>query len=83
LLEQIWIGSDYFRLIFFATFSLILGLQITGTFGSVLGQQVKVGQHVNTGLQPPTRWEPLVAATMLHRLEPTKERVEPTILNSS
>jgi len=45
------------------------------TFDSVLGLQV------NTGLQPPTCWEPFVAGTMLRRPEPTKERVEPTILS--
>jgi len=33
-------------------------------------------------LQPPTRWEPFVASTMLRRPEPTKERVEPTILST-
>jgi len=53
-----------------------LRLQITVTFGSVLGLQV------NSGLQPPTRWEPFVAGTMLRRPEPTKERVEPTILST-
>jgi len=57
LLEQIWIGIDYFLLNFIAT------------FGSVLG------------LQPPTRWEPFVAGTMLRRPELTKETVEPTILS--
>jgi len=34
----------------------------------------------NTGLQPPTRWEPFVAGTMLRCPEPTEERVESTIL---
>jgi len=48
---------------------------ITLTFDSVLGLQV------NIGLQPPTGWEPFVAATMLRHPEPTKERVEPTILS--
>ena len=38
------------------------------------------GLQVNSGLQPPTRWEPFVANTMLNRPEPTKERVETTIL---
>jgi len=52
-----------------------LGLQIIVTFGSVLRLQV------NSGLQPPTRWEPFVAGTMLRRPEPTKEKVEPTILS--
>jgi len=66
LLKHIWIGIDYFLLNFFAIFRSILGLQITVTFGSVLGLQV------NSGLQPPTRWEPFVAATMLCRPEPTK-----------
>jgi len=79
LLKQIWIENADFLLNFFATFGSILGLQITVTFGSVLGLQVTVGLHV--GLQPPTRWEPFVAGTMLRRLEPTKERVEPTILS--
>ena len=37
------------------------------------------GLQVNSGLQPPTRWEPFVASTMLRCPEPTKERVEPKI----
>jgi len=73
--KQNWFGIDDFLLNFFATFVLVFGLQITVTFGSVLRLQV------NTGLQPPTRWEPFVAGTMLCRPEPTKERVEPTILS--
>jgi len=81
LLEQIWIGIDYFLLNFFATFASVFGLQITVPFGSVLGLQVTVGLHVNTGLHPPTRWEPCVAGTMLGQSEPTKDRVEPTILS--
>ena len=40
LLQQFWIGIDYFLLNFFATFGSVLGLQITVTFGSVLGLQV-------------------------------------------
>jgi len=32
-------------------------------------------------LQPPTRWEAFVATTLLHRPEPTKERVEATIID--
>ena len=32
-------------------------------------------------MQPPTRWEPFVAGTMLRRPEPTKETVEPMILS--
>jgi len=66
---------------FFATLGSVLGLQITVTFGSVLGLQVAVGLQVNSGLQPPTRWKPFVAGTMLCRPEPTNERVEPTIFN--
>ena len=31
--------------------------------------------------QPPPRWEPFVAATTLRYLEPTKQRVAPTILS--
>jgi len=81
LLKHIWIGIDYFVLNFLATFGSIFGLQITVTFGSVLGLQVTVGLQDNTGLQPPTRWEPFVAGTMLRRPEPTKETVEPTILS--
>jgi len=80
-LEHIWIGIDYFLLNFFASFGSILGLQITVTFGSVLGLHVTVGLQVNTGLQPPTLWEPFVAGTMLRRPEPIKERVESTILS--
>ena len=38
--------------------------------------------QVNCGLQPPTRWEPFVASTMLSRPEPTKERVQSTILST-
>jgi len=53
LLKQNWIGIDYFLLKFFAT------------FGSVLGLQITAGLQANTGLQPPTRWEPFVADTML------------------
>jgi len=69
LLEQIWIGIDYFLLNFITT------------FGSVLGLQVTAGPQVNSGLQPPTRWEPFVAGTVLRRTEPTKETVEPMILS--
>ena len=72
-----WIGIDYFLLNFFATFASVLRLQITVTFGSVLGLQV------NSGLQPSTRWEPFVASTMLRPPEPTNQRVEPTILSTS
>ena len=68
-LKQIWIGIDYFLLKFFAT------------FGSVLGLQVTVGLQVNSGMQPSTCWKPFVTGTMLRRPEPTKERVEPTILS--
>jgi len=50
-----------------------LVLQITATFGSVLGLQVTAGLQVNSGLKLPTRWEPVVAGTMLRRPEPTKE----------
>ena len=82
----IWMFADldrnwYFYLNFFATFGSVLGLQITVNFGSVLELQVTVGLQFNTGLQPPTRWEPLVAGTMLCRPQQTKERVEPTILS--
>ena len=73
--KQNWFGIDDFLLNFFATFVSVLGLQITATFGSVLGLQV------NSGLQPPTRWGPFVAGTMLCRPELNKERVEPTILS--
>jgi len=69
LLEQIWIGIDYFLLNFIAT------------FGSVLVLQVTAGPQVNSGLQPPALWEPFVAVTMLRRPEPTKETVEPMILS--
>jgi len=69
LLEQIWIGIDYFLLSFITT------------FGSVLGLQVTAGPQVKSGLQLPTRWEPFVAGTMLRRSEPTKDTVEPTILS--
>ena len=76
LLKQNWLGIDYFLLKFFATFVSVLRLQITVTLGSVLGLQV------NSGLQPPTYWEPFVASTMLRRPKPTKERVELTILST-
>jgi len=69
LLNKIWIGIHYFFLNFFATLDLVLGLPVT------------VRLQVNSGLQPPTRWEPFVAGTMLRRPEPTKETVEPTILS--
>jgi len=69
LFEQHWFGIDDFRLNFFATFVSVFGLQIT------------VGLQVNTGLQPSTRWEPFVAGTLLCLPEPTKERVEPTVLS--
>jgi len=59
--KQNWFGIDDFLLYFFAT------------FGSVLELQVTVGLQVNTGLQPPTRWEPYVAGTMLCCPEPIKE----------
>jgi len=71
LVEKIWIGIDYFLLNFIAT------------FGSVVGLQVTAGPQVNSGLQPPTRWEPFVAGTMLRRPEPTKETVEPMNLSIS
>jgi len=44
-------------------------LNIIAIFGSVLGLQVTAGPQVNSGLQPPTRWEPFVAGTMLRRPE--------------
>jgi len=69
LLEQIWIGIDYFFMNFIVT------------FGSVLGLQVTAGPQVNSGLQPPTRWEPFVAGTLLRHPEPTKETVEPMTLS--
>jgi len=75
-LKQGWIGIDYFLSNVFAIFASVLWLQITVSFGSVLGLQV------NSVLQPPTRWESFVASTMLRRPEPTKERVEPTILST-
>jgi len=81
LLEQISIGIYHFLLNFFTTLGSVFGLQITITFGSVLGLKVTVGLEVNTALQPQTRWQPLVAGTMLRRSEPTKERVEPTIFS--
>jgi len=56
-------------------FGSVLGLKIAVTFASVLGLQV------NTGLQPPTCWEPFVSGTMLRRPEPTKEWAQPTILS--
>ena len=68
LLERIWIGTDYFRLNFIATFGSILGLQVTAR------------PQAHSRLQPPTRWGPFVAGTMLRRPEPTKEAVEPMIL---
>ena len=40
LLKQNWIGIGYFLLNFFATLASVLRLQITVTFGSVLGLQV-------------------------------------------
>jgi len=76
LLKQNWIGIDYFLLNFFTTFGSVLWLQITVTFSSVLGLQV------NSGLQPLTCQEPCVASTMLRHPEPTKERLEPTILST-
>jgi len=82
LFKQHWFGIDDFLLNFFSTFVSVLWLQITVTFGSVLGLQGTVGLQVNAGLQPPTRWEPFVAGTVLCRPEPTKERVEPTILSA-
>ena len=75
LLKQISIGIDEFRPNFFWTFDSVLVLQVTVNLGSLLGLQV------NSGLQPPTRWEPFVAWTILRRPEPTKQRIEPTILS--
>jgi len=69
LLEQIGIGIDFFLFNFIATFGSVLGLQVTAV------------PQVNSGLQPPTRWEPFVVGTMPCRPEPTKETVEPTILS--
>jgi len=62
--KQIWIGIDDFLLNFFASFSSVLGLQVT------------VGLQVNSELQPPTRLDPFVAGTLLRHPEPTKQRVE-------
>ena len=59
---------------------LIFSFEFIATFGSVLGLQVTAGPQDYSGLQPPTRWEPFVAGTMLCRPEPTKETVEPMIL---
>ena len=83
LFKQNWFGIDDFLLNFFSTFVSVLGLQITVTFGSVLGLQGTFGLQINAGLQPPTRWEPFVAGTMLCRPEPTKESVEPKILSKT
>ena len=41
----------------------------------------KLKTTFNRGLESPTHWDPFVAATMLRRPEPTKEKVEPTILS--
>jgi len=73
-------GFGYYHFCFFSlellrNFWSVLGQQISVIFGSVLGLQV------NTGLQPLTRGRPFVAGTILRRPEPTKERVEPTILS--
>ena len=35
---------------------------------------------LHRGFQPPTCWEPFVAATMLRRLEPPKKRIGPTTI---
>jgi len=73
-LKHIWKWIDYFLLKFFATFGSVLGLQIAVTFGSVLGLKVTVGLQVNSGLQPPTRWEPFVAVQCCVALsQPKKE----------
>jgi len=61
LLEQIWIGIYYFLFNFIAT------------FGSVLGLQVTAGPQVNSGLQPPTRWEPFVAQCCVALSQPKKQ----------
>ena len=58
-----------------------MGLLVTVTLGSVLGLQVTVGLPINSGLQPPTSWEPFVVGTILRCPEPTKEIIEPTILS--
>jgi len=42
-LKEIWIGIDDFLLNFLATSGSILGLQITVTFGSVLGPVAYLG----------------------------------------
>jgi len=69
LFEQIWIGIDYFILNFIANFDSVLGLHVTA------------GPQVNSGLRPPTRWEPFAAGTLLRRQKPTNETVEPMILS--
>ena len=61
LLEQIWIGIEYFLLNFIANFASVLGLQVTA------------GPQVNCGL-PPTRWETFVAGTMLRCLSQPKKQ---------
>jgi len=62
LLEQIWIGIDYFILNFI------------DNFGSVLGLQVTAGPQVNSGLRPPTCWEPFVAGKFCIALSQPKKQ---------
>jgi len=50
-------------------------------FSTLLPQFQKLKTAFNSGLHPPTRWGPFLAATMLRSPEPTEERVEPTILS--
>jgi len=83
LIEQNWFGIDYCILNFFASFVSVLRLQIAVTFRSVLWLQVTMDCNFNSRLQPPTRWEPFVASTMLRHPEPTKQKVEPTILSTT
>jgi len=88
LLKQIWIGIEFF-LNFYTTFVSVLGLQITVTIGSVFGlQDCKLTldcsrrHNGSNGSSHLLQWEqPFVAGTMLRRPEPTKERVESTILS--
>jgi len=73
LLKQNWIGIDSFRLNF-ATFASVLRLQITVTFGPVLGLQVTVDCRLTVDCNHRHGWSHLLQAQCYAALsQPKKE----------
>ena len=59
----------------------MLGLCVALSCRHITSTFHKLKTAFNGGFYSPTNWNPFVAAIMLGRPEPTKERVEPTILS--